>query len=129
MKATFLLVAALAATIGSAAAQGSKTAGANTGGSTRGANGNNDVSSGNSSNTSSSAANNNPVTTTPNYTPGGGTKSPAKAAPNQITRSGGQGHNSTPAPKGKVLMAPTKSAANKKSTGSSNTKTGSSGGY
>ena len=127
MKKTLILVAALAATIGSAAAQSTQTAGGNVGGNTRGDKGNNDASSGNSANTSSSAPNSNPVTSAPNYKPGGGTKGSNKPVPNQITRSGGQGHNSGPAPKGKVVVAPTAPTSNKKSTGSSNTKTGSSG--
>ena len=119
MKKTLVLVAALAATIGAAAAQtgsNSGTAGGHTGGATSAANGNNNVSSGNSSNTSSSAANNNPTTATPNYKPavspkGTGTKTkkpanPAASSKQVIVSSGGQGHNSGPAPKGKIVVAP-----------------------
>jgi hypothetical protein len=120
MKTALILVAAFAATIGTAAAQGSRTAGANTGGSTQPGNGNANASSGNSTNTSSSAANSNPVTSAPNYKPGAGTKSPSKAVPGQITRSGGQGHNSTPSPKGKILVAPTTPAGSKSSKPTSN---------
>jgi hypothetical protein len=114
MKKTLVLVIALAATIGTAAAQGARTGGGNTGTGTNGANANMNVSSGNSSNTSSSASNNNPTTATPNYKPAPGTKrtppnntkGSSKAAPNQVVSSGGQGHNSTRDPKGKVLVAP-----------------------
>jgi hypothetical protein len=114
MNKTLALVFALAATIGTAAAQGSRTAGANTGSNSNGANANTNVSSGNSVNTSSSAANSNPVTSAPNYKPAPGskrtppnnTKGSTKAAPNQVVSSGGQGHNSTRDPKGKVLVAP-----------------------
>jgi hypothetical protein len=120
MKTALILVAALAATIGSAAAQGTQTAGANPGGNTRPGNGNISPSSGNSANTSSSAANSNPVTSAPNYKPGAGTKGNSKKVPNQITRSGGQGHNSTPSPKGKILVAPTTPAGSKSSKPSSN---------
>jgi hypothetical protein len=113
-----LLIIALVsvATIGTAAAQGSRTAGAHNGGASTAANGNNNVSSGNSSNTSSSAANNNPTTAAPNYKPAPGTsatrtgsssgKGSGKAAPNQVVSSGGQGHNTTPDPKGKIQVAP-----------------------
>lgn len=122
MKNTFLLVAALAATIGSAAAQGSRTAGANTGGTTSPANGNNNVSSGNSSNTSSSAANSNPTTAAPNYKPaasrpGTGAKAkankPASLGKGVVVRSGGQGHNSGPDPKGKTVVAPSATTTGK----------------
>jgi hypothetical protein len=114
MKKTLALVIALAATIGTAAAQGSRTSGASNGTSSNGANGNLNTSSGNSSNTSSTASNNNPTTATPNYKPAPGTshtpksnsKGASKAAPNQVVSSGGQGHNSTRDPKGKVLVAP-----------------------
>lgn len=113
MKNLLSIAAILAATIGSAAAQGSRTAGANTGGTTSGANGNNNVSSGNSSNTSSSAANSNPTTAAPNYKPaasrpgtGADTKKPATVSKNVIVSPGGQGHNSGPAPKGKIVVAP-----------------------
>lgn len=121
MKKTLALVAILAATIGTAAAQrsSSNTAGNHPGGASGGANGNNNVSSGNSSNTSSSAANNNPTTATPNYKPaakprgtGADTKKPSggDAAGNAKTKivvqSGGQGHNSTRDPKGKTVVAP-----------------------
>lgn len=114
-----LLIIALVsvATIGTAAAQGSRTAGAHNGGASTAANGNNNVSSGNSSNTSSSAANNNPTTAAPNYKPAPGTSATrtgssgkgsgsGKAAPNQVVSSGGQGHNTTPEPKGKIQVAP-----------------------
>jgi cytoskeletal protein RodZ len=120
MKSTLLLVAALAATIGSAAAQGSRTAGANTGGSTSPANGNNNVSSGNSTNTSSSAANSNPTTASPNYKPaatrpgtGASAKPTTKKTPGTVVSSGGQGHNSTPDPKGKILVAPSATTSGK----------------
>lgn len=122
MKKTIAFLALAAATIGSAAAQSGKTAGANTGGTTSAANGNNSVSSGNSSNTSSSAPNSNPTTTTPNYKPaakprgtGKDTKAPAVAgSKNTVVSSGGQGHNTVPDPKGKALVAPSKSAAGSK---------------
>lgn len=115
MKNSLALALILAATIGTAAAQGSRTAGANSGGTSTGANGNNSVSSGNSTNTSSSAANSNPTTAAPNYKPAPGTSAtrtgsgkgaPKKAASNQVVASGGQGHNTTPEPKGKVQVAP-----------------------
>jgi hypothetical protein len=75
MKTIFALGAALALTIGTAAAQGGS---------------------------------NSATGVTPNYKPGGGR--PASNKPNtknQIVRSGGQGHNSTPEPKGKSVVAPT----------------------
>jgi hypothetical protein len=125
MKTALILVAALAATIGSAAAQGSRTAGANTGGTTQPANGNIHPSSGNSTNTSSSAANSNPNTSAPNYKPaapagtGAKTKKPAATGAGTgkgvVVRSGGQGHNSTPSPKGKIQVAPTTPAGNNNS--------------
>jgi hypothetical protein len=99
MKSTLLLVAALAATIGSAAAQGSRTAGANT---------------------SSSAANSNPTTASPNYKPaatrpgtGASAKPTTKKTPGTVVSSGGQGHNSTPDPKGKILVAPSATTSGK----------------
>lgn len=120
MHKSLFLLAILATTIGTAAAQGGRTAGANTGGATSGANGNNNVSSGNSSNTSSSAANNNPTTTAPNYKPaatrpgtGADTKKPAQKTPGTVISSGGQGHNSTPDPKGKILVAPSATTSGK----------------
>jgi hypothetical protein len=114
MKKTLAFLILVAATIGTVAAQGSRTGGGNTGTGSNGSNANMNVSSGNSSNTSSSAANNNPTTATPNYKPAPGTKrtppnntkGSSKAAPNQVVSSGGQGHNSTRDPKGKVLVAP-----------------------
>lgn len=50
----------------------------------------------------------------PNYKPAPGTHSPAKhptkpaggAAGKVVVSTGGQGHNSTPDPKGKILVAP-----------------------
>ena len=124
MKKTLALAAILAATIGTAAAQRPSTAGSNTGGNASSANANNNVSSGNASNTSSSARNNNPVTASPNYKPaakpkgtGADTKKPAGGAASSgastkvEVRSGGQGHNTTPDPKGKTLIAPSKSGA------------------
>jgi len=55
-----------------------------------------------------------PQGSTPNYKPAPGTNSPAKhpakpaggAAGKVVVRSGGQGHNSGPDPKGKILVAP-----------------------
>ena len=114
MKLTFLLVAALATTIGTAAAQSSTRAAG-----TMGTNGNNSVSNGNSSNTSSSAPNNNPTTTTPNYKPASGRpgtkpkkQNAAALGKGVVVQSGGQGHNSGPDPKGKTIVAP--SATTKK---------------
>ena len=115
MKKTIAFLALVVATIGTAAAQGSRTGGGNTGTGTNGANANMNASSGNSSNTSSSAANNNPTTTAPNYKPAPGdkrtpsasnSKGSTKATSNQVVSSGGQGHNTTHDPKGKVLVAP-----------------------
>ncbi|RYY19447.1 MAG: hypothetical protein EOO36_05760 [Cytophagaceae bacterium] len=121
MKKTIAFLALAAATIGSAAAQSGKTAGANTGGTTNGANGNNSVSSGNSSNTSSSAPNSNPTTTTPNYKPAAtrpGTSAKPKGSSGlgkgAVVQSGGQGHNTTPEPKGKTVVAPSASNSSKK---------------
>jgi hypothetical protein len=119
MKKTLSLVAILATLVGTAAAQ---TAGGHPGGTGTGANGNNNVSSGNSSNTSSSAANNNPTTAAPNYKPaakprgtGKDTKAPAAAgSKTTVVRSGGQGHNTEPDPKGKTLVAPSATTSGKK---------------
>ncbi|NML65245.1 hypothetical protein HHL22_08520 [Hymenobacter sp. RP-2-7] len=55
-----------------------------------------------------------PTGSAPNYKPAPGTKSPAKtggkpadgAAGKVVVSSGGQGHNSGPDPKGKILVAP-----------------------
>jgi hypothetical protein len=120
MKKTLAFVAILAATIGTAAAQRPHTAGSNTGGNNTSGNGNNTVSSGNGSNTSSSAANNNPTTSSPNYKPaakprntGADTKKPASET-KVVVQSGGQGHNSTPDPKGKTLVAPSATTSGKK---------------
>ncbi|MGI4834162.1 MAG: hypothetical protein ACRYFK_11950 [Janthinobacterium lividum] len=104
MKISFLLLAVAAATLGTAHAQSK--------------------SSGNSSSQLGS---------TPNYTPAPGTKSPAKTggkpadatAGKVVVSSGGQGHNSGPDPKGKILVAPSstsgqpgkRSAAQKSSAG------------
>jgi hypothetical protein len=91
MNKTFALALALAATIGTAAAQNGRTGGANT------------------------AGNNNPTTAKPNYKPAPGAKrtpSPAnskgstQASAKQVVVSGGQGHNTTPEPKGKIQVAP-----------------------
>ncbi|RYY16397.1 MAG: hypothetical protein EOO36_11230 [Cytophagaceae bacterium] len=124
MKKTLALLALVAATIGTAAAQRPSTAGSNTGGNSSGGNANNTVSSGNSSNTSSSATNNNPTTSSPNYKPaakprgtGADTKKPSggmKGSTKMVVQSGGQGHNSTPDPKGKTLVAPSASTSGKK---------------
>ena len=121
MKKTIAFLALAAATIGSAAAQSGKTAGANTGGTTSGANGNNSVSSGNSSNTSSSAPNSNPTTAAPNYKPAAtrpGTSAKPKGSSGLgkgvVVQSGGQGHNTTPEPKGKTVVAPSASNSGKK---------------
>ncbi|MGI4862885.1 MAG: hypothetical protein ACRYFZ_03110 [Janthinobacterium lividum] len=122
MKKSLILLAILAVTIGTAAAQRSGTAGSNTGGNSSGANANNTVSSGNASNTSSSAANNNPKTSTPNYKPaakprgtGADTKKPTgDESTKVVVSSGGQGHNSTRDPKGKTLVAPSASNSGKK---------------
>jgi hypothetical protein len=121
MKKTLALAAILAATIGTAAAQRPNTAGSNTGGNTAAANANNTVSAGNASNTSSSARNNNPTTASPNYKPattprgtGKDTKAPTSAStPKTVVQSGGQGHNTTPDPKGKVLVAPSATTSGK----------------
>jgi hypothetical protein len=129
MKKTLALVAILAATIGTAAAQQSSanTAGNHPGGNSSGANGNGNVSSGNSTNTSSSAANNNPTTATPNYKPaakprgtGADTKKPTGGSASSgantkvVVQPGGQGHNSTRDPKGKTLVAPSATTTGKK---------------
>jgi hypothetical protein len=121
MKKTLALAAILAATIGTAAAQRPNTAGSNTGGNSSGANANNTVSAGNASNTSSSARNNNPTTASPNYKPaaaprgtGKDTKAPTTASSSKtVVQSGGQGHNTTPDPKGKVLVAPSATTSGK----------------
>lgn len=126
MKKLLALAALVAATTGTAAAQRSSanTAGNHPGGTSTGANGNANTSSGNSSNTSSSAANNNPTTATPNYklAPGAkprgtgkDTKKPAAAgATKVVVQSGGQGHNTTPEPKGKAVVAPSATTSGKK---------------
>jgi hypothetical protein len=122
MKKTLTLAALALATIGTAAAQRPSTAGSNTGGNTSAGNANNTVSAGNASNTSSSARNNNPTTTTPNYKPaakprgtGKDTKAPAAAgATKVVVQSGGQGHNTTPEPKGKTVVAPSATTSGKK---------------
>lgn len=122
MKKHLALVAILAASIGTAAAQRPHTAGSNSGGNTSAGNANNTVSSGNASNTSSSAANNNPTTASPNYKPaakprgtGKDTKKPTGGENTKVVvQSGGQGHNSTPDPKGKTLIAPSASNSGKK---------------
>ncbi len=122
MKNSLALVAILAATIGTAAAQRGSTAGSNTGGNSSGSNANNTVSSGNASNTSSSATNNNPTTASPNYKPaakprgtGADTKKPTGGENTKVVvQSGGQGHNSTRDPKGKTLIAPSASGSGKK---------------
>jgi hypothetical protein len=113
MNKTLALALVLAATIGTAAAQEGRTGGANTGGTSTGANGNNNVSSGNSSNTSSSAGNNNPTTAKPNYKPAPGARRTSSGNPKgspkdakQVVSTGGQGHNTTPEPKGKIQVAP-----------------------
>lgn len=100
MKTAFILVAALAATITTAAAQtGTTKAGTTTSGGT--------------------AA---PEASRPNYTPARSVK-PTKT-PGTVTRSGGQGHNTTHPPKGQIQMAPTTPAAGKSGgTGSGNTET------
>jgi hypothetical protein len=128
MKNFLAFVAILAATIGTAAAQRSSgnTAGNHPGGNANGANGNNNVSSGNATNTSSSAANNNPTTASPNYKPaakprgtGTDTKKPAGgdaasgAKTKVVVSSGGQGHNTTPDPKGKTMVAPSATTSGK----------------
>jgi hypothetical protein len=121
MKKILALAALAVATIGTAAAQRPNTAGSNTGGNSSAANANNTVSAGNASNTSSSARNNNPITTSPNYKPaakprgtGKDTKAPTAAgATKVVVQSGGQGHNTTPEPKGKAVVAPSKSTASK----------------
>jgi hypothetical protein len=83
MKNTLALVAILATTIGTAAAQGGGT----------------------------------PATgVQPNYKPGGAASSSKPAGQNVVTRSGGQGHNSGPDPKGKVVVAPTTPAHSSKRT-------------
>ena len=120
MKKTLAFATLLAATIGTAAAQNSHTAGSHMGGNSGTANANNNVSSGNSSNTSSSAANSNPKTSAPNYKPaaprntGADTKKPAAAGNTKVVvSSGGQGHNTTPDPKGKTLVAPSATTSGK----------------
>jgi len=110
MKTTFALVAALAATLGTAAAQ---TTGSPNTGSTTGGSGSSTTGGGTSHPTNSQA----------NYKPGAGTETVSKTSKNQITRSGGQGHNSTPAPKGKIQMAPTTPNKKTSATGSTNSET------
>lgn len=121
MKKILALAALALATIGTAAAQRPNTAGSNTGGNTSAGNANNTVSAGNASNTSSSARNNNPTTTNPNYKAapprgtGKDTKAPAAAgATKVVVQSGGQGHNTTPEPKGKTVVAPSATTSGKK---------------
>ena len=121
MKKILALAALAVATIGTAAAQRPNTAGSNTGGNTSAGNANNTVSAGNASNTSSSARNNNPTTTNPNYKAaaprgtGKDTKKPAAAgATKVVVQSGGQGHNTTPEPKGKAVVAPSATTSGKK---------------
>jgi hypothetical protein len=121
MKKILVLAALAVATIGTAAAQRPNTAGSNTGGNTSGDNANNTVSAGNASNTSSSARNNNPTTASPNYKPaakprgtGKDTKAPSAAgSAKTVVQSGGQGHNTVPEPKGKVLVAPSATTSGK----------------
>lgn len=120
MKKILALAALAVATIGTAAAQRPSTAGSNTGGNTSAGNANNTVSAGNASNTSSSARNNNPTTASPNYKPaaprgtGKDTKKPAAAgATKVVVQSGGQGHNTTPEPKGKTVVAPSATTSGK----------------
>ena len=92
MKISLLLVAALAFTTLSAAAQ----------------------------NASPAAQNSSPLGVKPNYKVGGEPSSNKAKGKNVIVRSGGQGHNSTPAPKGKVMVAPTAPAKTKGRTSSTN---------
>ena len=95
MKNALALAAILAITIGTAAAQQSGPAG--------------------------SDPKNDPTTTSPNYKPAAG-RPGTKAKPKKtsglgqdvVVRSGGQGHNSTPDPKGKTLIAPSASTTGKK---------------
>ncbi|OUJ75745.1 hypothetical protein [Hymenobacter crusticola] len=110
MKTTLALVAALAATLGTAAAQ---TTGSPNTGSTTGGSGSSTTGGGTS----------HPSASKVNYKPGGGTKEVSKTSKNQITRSGGQGHNTTPPPKGKIQMAPTTPSKQGGATGSGNSET------
>ncbi|WP_223648859.1 hypothetical protein [Hymenobacter psoromatis] len=87
MKISLLLVAALALTLHTAAAQSG-------GGSALGVK--------------------------PNYKVGGEPSSNKPKGKNIITRSGGEGHNSVQAPKGKILVAPTAPAKTKGRTSSTN---------
>ena len=61
-----------------------------------------------------------PLGVKPNYKVGGEPSSNKPKGQNVITRSGGQGHNSTQAPKGKILVAPTAPAKTKGRTSSTN---------
>ncbi|HEX8348637.1 MAG TPA: hypothetical protein VF598_01625 [Hymenobacter sp.] len=111
MKTTLALVTALVATLGTAAAQ--DVSRPNTG-STTGGSGSSTTGGGTSL----------PTVSKPNYKPGGGTETVSKTSKNQVTRSGGQGRNSTPPPKGKIQMAPTTPSSKQGSgTGSTNSET------
>lgn len=61
-----------------------------------------------------------PLGVKPNYKVGGEPSSSKPRGKNVITQSGGQGHNSTPAPKGKILVAPTTPAKTQGRTSSTN---------
>ena len=56
----------------------------------------------------------------PNYRVGGEPSSNKAKGQNVIVRSGGQGHNSVQAPKGKIVVAPTTPAKTKGRTSSTN---------
>ena len=86
MRISLLLVAALALTLHTAAAQSGKS----------------------------------PLGVKPNYKVGGEPSSNKPKGKNVITQSGGQGHNSTQAPKGKIVVAPTAPAKTKGRTSSTN---------
>jgi hypothetical protein len=67
-----------------------------------------------------------PIGVTPNYKPGSGKPSTSKpVGKNIVTRSGGQGTNSGPDPKGKIVVAPTTGPAhpNKRTTSTTPAKT------
>ncbi len=61
-----------------------------------------------------------PLGVKPNYKVGGEPSSNKPKGKNVITQSGGQGHNSVQAPKGKILVAPTAPAKTKGRTSSTN---------
>ena len=61
-----------------------------------------------------------PLGVKPNYKVGGEPSSNKPKGKNIMTRSGGEGHNSVQAPKGKILVAPTTPAKTKGRTSSTN---------